>query len=320
MVQHVALGRKYRGRRVHKGTVVYIAAEGARGLGARTAAFRTALSEEEKPDFHLITARMGLVTDAKQLIDDVRAQNAQSQSARHDDLRRDFMATNAEALILQRTARDIKLTAWTGLVMGGLGALGLKAVSDIVKPATEYETVDHFGAVDLGLLCSTESGEGVSEAVIVTRDEGDSDAILVTHDYGTARPEFDISEEARAAERAAFYAVGRCRRLCGEMRGRVAELHESFERYGQTLMAIAIASGDANRIDPKLANLGQKHHEEIVAWLRERRDMEARRHDRLETVEWSVLVMAFASVIASVLVVAHEIAGWRPRFQDCAEK
>ena len=40
LLMHVALGVEYRGLAVKQGTVVYVAAEGERGLGARTAAYR----------------------------------------------------------------------------------------------------------------------------------------------------------------------------------------------------------------------------------------------------------------------------------------
>lgn len=71
---HVALGWKYRGRRVRAGSVVYIACEGERGLGARTEAFRQArLTEDADPPFWLLTTRLDLVRDVAELIEDVRA-------------------------------------------------------------------------------------------------------------------------------------------------------------------------------------------------------------------------------------------------------
>jgi len=71
---HVALGRKYRGRRVHQGTVVYVASEGERGLSARIEAFRQAkLSpEDDDPPFYLLSSRLHLAKDVDQLIADIR--------------------------------------------------------------------------------------------------------------------------------------------------------------------------------------------------------------------------------------------------------
>jgi hypothetical protein len=44
-------------------------------------------------------------------------------------------------------------------------------------------------------------------------------------------------------------------------------LRGRFELHGETLMALAIESGDANRIGVELAGLGQLKRQEIVEWL-----------------------------------------------------
>ncbi len=76
LVMHPALGWEYRGRRVKQGTIVYVACEGERGLGARAEAFRRRhLAEDDSiPRFHLLATRLDLVADRQQLIDDIRAQ------------------------------------------------------------------------------------------------------------------------------------------------------------------------------------------------------------------------------------------------------
>ena len=56
------------------------------------------------------------------------------------------------------------------------------------------------------------------------------------------------------------------------------DLRERFELYGETLMAVVLKSGDANRIGTELATLGQRNREEIVKCRRERRDIAARHH------------------------------------------
>lgn len=73
---HVALGWDYRGRRVTPGKVVYIACEGERGLAARTEAFRVEKMEEsaEAPNFHLLTTRLGLASEHRVLIADIKQQ------------------------------------------------------------------------------------------------------------------------------------------------------------------------------------------------------------------------------------------------------
>jgi KaiC/GvpD/RAD55 family RecA-like ATPase len=76
LVMHVALDWEYRGRRVKQGTVVYVACEGERGLGARVAAFRQKRLTEDASGaaFHLLTTRLDLVKDHQPMIDDIRAQ------------------------------------------------------------------------------------------------------------------------------------------------------------------------------------------------------------------------------------------------------
>jgi hypothetical protein len=82
-----------------------------------------------------------------------------------------------------------------------------------------------------------------------------------------------------------------------------SQLRERFERYGETLMALAIESGDATRIGSDLASLGQGNREQIIEWLQERRDIVTNREDRLETVEWAILVFVLLGVILDVVLV-----------------
>jgi hypothetical protein len=87
------------------------------------------------------------------------------------------------------------------------------------------------------------------------------------------------------------------------------ELRHRFEMFGETLMALAIESGDANRIGVELAALGQQKRQEIVDWLRECRDKVVRREKRLETVEWAILVFVIFGVLTDLAILAHEF-GW----------
>jgi hypothetical protein len=80
------------------------------------------------------------------------------------------------------------------------------------------------------------------------------------------------------------------------------ELRDRFELYGEALMAEAIASGDANRIGAELAGYGQQKRDEIVQWLRERRDTAERREHRLETVEWAILIFVVMGVAADIAI------------------
>lgn len=71
---HVALGWKYRGRRVHAGPVVYCAFEGQRGLEARIEAFRLKHLEGYSGDvpFYLEPVTLNLVNDHAALITAIR--------------------------------------------------------------------------------------------------------------------------------------------------------------------------------------------------------------------------------------------------------
>jgi hypothetical protein len=74
VAMHVALGWEYRGRRVQPGSVVYVACEGALGLGARTEAFRQAkLAEDADPPFWLLTTRLDLAADVDELTLDIKS-------------------------------------------------------------------------------------------------------------------------------------------------------------------------------------------------------------------------------------------------------
>ena len=76
LVMHVALGWEYRGRRVIRGTVVYVACEGERGLAARVEAFRREKMAEEltAPPFALLITRLDLVREVNVLKADILAQ------------------------------------------------------------------------------------------------------------------------------------------------------------------------------------------------------------------------------------------------------
>jgi len=73
LLLHVALGWPYRGHKVTKAPIVYVACEGERGLAARVAAFKHKHAIADA-DFHLVTTRLDLVADRDELVADIRAQ------------------------------------------------------------------------------------------------------------------------------------------------------------------------------------------------------------------------------------------------------
>jgi hypothetical protein len=77
---HVALGWRYRGRRVEAGIVVYVTCEGQSGFPARIKAFRQShlANDPTVPLFHLLPTRLDLVREVDTLIADIAEQLGQS--------------------------------------------------------------------------------------------------------------------------------------------------------------------------------------------------------------------------------------------------
>jgi hypothetical protein len=76
------------------------------------------------------------------------------------------------------------------------------------------------------------------------------------------------------------------------------ELRERFEFYGETLLTLASTTEpNTNILGVELAGLSRMKRDEMLAWLRERRDMETRHSDRAETVEWAILIFVVVGVI-----------------------
>jgi hypothetical protein len=88
-----------------------------------------------------------------------------------------------------------------------------------------------------------------------------------------------------------------------------AELRDRFELYGEVVLANAVGAGEHSSKGPELNALLKERQTEIVEWLREKRDEADRHADRLETVEWAILVAVIVGVVADLAIVAHEI-GW----------
>lgn len=70
---HVALGWEYRGRRVQKCPVIYVALEGQHGMAARIEAFRRHHRVTAAP-FFLVLTRLNLAADADALVTDIKTQ------------------------------------------------------------------------------------------------------------------------------------------------------------------------------------------------------------------------------------------------------
>jgi hypothetical protein len=83
LLMHVALGWRYRGRRVRQGPVVYVCLEGAEGFRKRADAFRQTklANREDDPPFFLTTAPLSLAADRQALVADIKRQAGEDPAA-----------------------------------------------------------------------------------------------------------------------------------------------------------------------------------------------------------------------------------------------
>jgi hypothetical protein len=99
---------------------------------------------------------------------------------------------------------------------------------------------------------------------------------------------------------------------CGWRKVRRANIpqhaRDAFERFGETIIANALTLA-FQPADPELNqivfNKGQ-WREHAISWLTERRDIAERKEQRVEFVEWAILVFVIFGVIADALLVLHE--------------
>jgi len=87
-----------------------------------------------------------------------------------------------------------------------------------------------------------------------------------------------------------------------------AELRSQFERFGDNVLAGAVAAGEHSSKGAELDKLLREHRPEILEWLQEQRE-EA---DRLETARFKTIrrwtiIAAVAGMIAAIAAV---IAAW----------
>jgi hypothetical protein len=90
----------------------------------------------------------------------------------------------------------------------------------------------------------------------------------------------------------------------------IPALREKFELLGEHVIASAIAS-DPNpyvmgTIKNNALDVVYGHYDDAIAWLKERRDKQALREDRLETLEWALLILALMGFVAIIPTIAGE--------------
>ena len=75
------------------------------------------------------------------------------------------------------------------------------------------------------------------------------------------------------------------------------DLRAQFERYGETVVAHALAAAPIGADGGPLHGLLDRQRSAALDWLTERRDVHERRQDRLETLEIAILVFLVLGVI-----------------------
>lgn len=84
------------------------------------------------------------------------------------------------------------------------------------------------------------------------------------------------------------------------------ELRDRFELFGEDVLAHAVGAGEHSSKGVELDGLLQQKRDEILRWLREKRDQAARHADRNEAVEVAILIAVVIGVLADLAIVCHE--------------
>jgi hypothetical protein len=79
-----------------------------------------------------------------------------------------------------------------------------------------------------------------------------------------------------------------------------------FERYGETVVALLLAN-HMSSYSTKTVGFHEVlvSEEAATAWLTERGDTRERQEQRLETVEWAVLIFVAVGVVADIFLLLH---------------
>ena len=82
---------------------------------------------------------------------------------------------------------------------------------------------------------------------------------------------------------------------------------QDFERFGETVVGYAVLFGDRFPSPSPLYRVYTDYQTKTNAmnWLAERADANERREQRLETVEWAILIFVAVGVIADIVLLLH---------------
>jgi hypothetical protein len=118
---YVAIGREYRGHRVHQAEIVYLALEGQEGFSKRRDAFYKEYLQpgESVPKFKLCRATLDLVKEHRQLVDDIRQQSSSPGCIVIDTMNRSLVGSESkdEDMAAYLRAADVLQQAFNCLVV-----------------------------------------------------------------------------------------------------------------------------------------------------------------------------------------------------------
>jgi hypothetical protein len=79
---------------------------------------------------------------------------------------------------------------------------------------------------------------------------------------------------------------------------------ETFERYGENVIGMVLANG-LNPGTGELYLIYSNHQRNARDWLTERSTWHERREDRLETLEWAILIFVFGELFFDFARTVH---------------
>jgi len=90
-----------------------------------------------------------------------------------------------------------------------------------------------------------------------------------------------------------------------------SKLRDVFEQAGvatvQTFAFSAMSNREGMSVELKAISVAQsREREAAIKWLAEKADIAERKEQRVESVEWAILVFVILGVITDVLLLIHE--------------
>ena len=109
-------------------------------------------------------------------------------------IRGDLAKTDAQAIKLKSTLKEIKLLGISGVLLGGAGAAGLHALGKTVEAAKEYQQAfAAFKAINLGDAINTQADKFARGSSVIGASA--TDLMRTTRDLHTVLNDFDLAKQ-----------------------------------------------------------------------------------------------------------------------------